>query len=309
MKKRIILIVMVVMLVSVCGISLGQDINMEQEQKTKQKQQQEAYGGEGGSATAGVQVNFDRKVQAVQSQMPEHLLIPPTKEEVFFWNKYGIPKEYLERTWTRKEVENILKHTGVLGAEFGWGFKKMVIPSHLPRTDSIDVKVNRQLSEISGGHSIMLAINVSGNGRFTQLIVFAYGLMLAMNNGANMVLLNDGNDGLNTVTSGKTFGFPFSAVSAGKDSAFAAGIGFGRASIKKIGEPGIILTPLVRSKTSLPPPSPLRTMSEPLSRQVLPRQVPIRQIVQSDKTDKLSEQIEKLTAAVKDLKETMEKPR
>lgn len=272
------LVVIVVVALAFAGYAFAGDVCVSQNQNQKEKQKQKQIA-EGGNA----RIDFEEKIQGVQPQMPEHLLIPPSSQEVFFWNKYGIPKEKLKGWWSREKTEKI--HKSIPWRILFWGpeITKAVVNSGLPKTDELYLKINEFPDP--NQYDMMDPINFTGTGKITQYQLLGCANKEAMNQGANLAVLYEGNDGLNTVIQGKTFGLPLSVVEADRNSAITGAIGWGRAEIKKTGEPGIILIPFkLKAKESVPEPASVgeKQKSEDVNTQLL------------EKMDALLEKMDKL---------------
>jgi len=70
-----------------------------------------------------------------------------------------------------------------------------------------------------------------------------------MDNGADAVLLIRNNSNLNVAHLGKSLGLPFGIVSADSNSSLSGGLGFAKSTLKKVGEPWLIVVPLQKRTT------------------------------------------------------------
>lgn len=244
--KKCVVVVMIVLVFS-SYIFAG---SQSQSQSQNQEQNQEQSQGQDQSQTQDSSAIIEEKIQGILPSMPEHLLIPPRAEEVFFWNKYGVPKKSLEGIWTREKAQRVRKTIGwkqSLIWPFGPRIKVVVIDSGFPKTDELEVKINVSLDSNDLKNYIQMdPINATATKGVTQYQLFGgEAVYAALNNGADLVVLFEGSDGLNTAINSKTLGLPVSIVSVAKGSAFTGAIGLGEAVIKKVGEPGIVLVPFV----------------------------------------------------------------
>lgn len=243
MKKAIMLIVFLVLMFS--KISAFGEINVNQEQKQDQKQKQEA------EASAEAIAVRKEQIQGVQPQLPQHLWQGPwPTDEYFCWQKYGRSGRELEKEeWTRRRVNNIINNTGVLGAAWGWPFRVKNRPSGCPKTDNVELRFNLSLDdEILKDYKRLEIIRVHAKkDNLDQDEVLAFAIRLAMNNGANLVVLKEENHGLNTLMKGNSFGFPFSFTGVRGNNVYAGGVGWGSAEIGRTWKPGVILVPYVKN--------------------------------------------------------------
>jgi len=188
-------------------------------------------------------VSVKDRVQGVPSGMPRHLWQVPEKEAMFLWNKYGFPKKFLEGTWERSRAKEVIKNTGHLGAELGWGFEKGFIPTGNKDTDSLELMFystfKQKEEDVLEEYDVMdHPINISAKKKFTQYETLAYAVDRAMESGADAVVVLDG---MNVINNGTSFGLGMTAVNSEGSGAITGIGGIGSAETRKQGEPAVIL--------------------------------------------------------------------
>ena len=243
MKKVIVFIVFSVLIFS--RVSAFGEINVNQEQSQNQKQKQET------ESSAEANVITEERIQGVQPQLPQHLWQGPlSTDEYFSWQKYGRSGKQLEKEeWTRSRVNNIVNNTGVLGAAWGWPFRVKSRSSWCPRTDRVELRFNLSLDDDAlKDYKRLEVIRVyAKKDNLDQDEVLAFAIRLAMNNGANLVVLKEENHGLNTLMKGDSLGLPFSFTGVRGNNVYAGGVGWGSAEIGRTWKPGVILVPFIKN--------------------------------------------------------------
>ena len=231
-----------------------------------------AHGGEGGNANASVGDNtnlncnendasvelnqsYEDKLQGVGVQLPWHLWSAPTAEETWFWNQLGFAPFVLEKMkWSRESVVSNIKHTGVWGAEWGFGVEVKNYPSSYEATDEleffkVDYKENiteDDWDEIFNKNEVMKPINVTVSEKFTLYEAISFAVKKALDNGAIGVVLTA--KGLNSNTNAESLGIGGTQVESDRDSVSTGLLSFSGANVKKTGEPGAILLPFISKK-------------------------------------------------------------
>jgi len=190
-------------------------------------------------------------IQGILPQVPSQQFIPPAKEEASFWNKWALPLKELSGYYTRKQAERGLKKTGVFFSEWITGplsflcpIKVDYVPTGFPKTDQIKILVGEYSDEIKKEYVRLRPIAVRTNSKFSIRTMLDAALKLSMDNGADAALLTESNSGLNTVNLGKSLGLPFGIVSADKSGSLSGGVGLSKSTLKKAGEPWLVVIPL-----------------------------------------------------------------
>ena len=184
----------------------------------------------------------------------------PSGDQTNFFNALAADLRFYARTWTRAEVEVALKKNGLPigkysehGKKRGFSWNVVLMDYQNFPVNSVEVKlgqirvigpdgqvamIGESPEQINEKFSFLGDIPVTGSKGKLQITAFLLGLKLAMDNGVDMVVLNQG---MNTVYVGVNISPTGGLGSAATSYSFALVGGFASSNSKGMAEPVVKL--------------------------------------------------------------------
>lgn len=166
----------------------------------------------------------------------------PGVPQIALWNAAAADLRFYEGQWTRKQVEDALKKSGKWFTECGAGFKWFItLKSYGNKpTSTIELKLvqNAPFEIIQKDYTFLGDIPVIGSKDMGQCLTLMWALKLAMDNGADMAILNPG---MNVVYQGNNFSPGLGVGTAGVHNSFSVISGLASTEAKAAAEPVVKL--------------------------------------------------------------------